>query len=78
MLDEDCYNDDAEHTFTNFSHDGKTEYITRNLIKNLSSFHITYNIAAYAQSQSEDRYERYVFRYRLDDVFMKHHFIIAN
>lgn len=58
MLDEDCYTDDAEHTFTNFSHDGKTEYITRNLIKNLCSFHITYNIAAYAQSQSEDRYER--------------------
>lgn len=29
MLDEYHYTDDAEHTFANFSDDGKTEYITR-------------------------------------------------
>lgn len=35
MLGEDCYTDDTEHTFANFSDDGKTENIARALIINL-------------------------------------------
>lgn len=37
MLDEDCSTDDAEHTFTNFSDDGKTECVTRTLIRNVET-----------------------------------------
>lgn len=35
MLGEDCYTDDTEHTFANFSDDGKAENVTRALIMNL-------------------------------------------
>lgn len=46
MLDEDCYTDDADHTFTNFSDDGKTEYVTRTLIKNVETgFFLLYYVS---------------------------------
>lgn len=34
-LDGDCHNDSAEHTFANFSGDGKRDHITRTLMMNL-------------------------------------------
>lgn len=82
-LDRDCYNDSAEHTFANFSGDGKGEHVTGTLMMNLETvlflwYCITYSSLCTVPVWRQTWELLHIFHFGLDDELMKYHFTVAN